>query len=239
MAINVNVLEACHRTLPNARLTNILSYCMYPSTEHPHPESELWGHEPEDYLFAYALTKKALLIGSRAYRQEFGMNCASLVLPTVYGPGDSFAENSHVMGALVGKFVRAARDGLEEVEVWGDGRQQREFLFVEDAADGIVAVALRSKADVVNIGAGQAHEIGMVASSIGKAAGFTGRVRMNENRFVGVRKRQLDVTRAREELGWSARTSIEDGIRKTVDWYRNQLGSAQRRPQMLRDGAFH
>ena len=90
MCINVNVLEAWRRFLPEAKLTSVLSYCMYPPHNDPHPESELWGTEPEDYLFAYAETKKALLIGQRAYRQEYGLRSTSLVLPTVYGPGDSF-----------------------------------------------------------------------------------------------------------------------------------------------------
>ena len=92
MSINVNVLEAWVRFFPQAKLTSILSYCMYPPHDDPHPESELWGTEPEEYLFSYALTKKALLVGLKAYRQEYGSDCTSLILPTVYGPGDRFSE---------------------------------------------------------------------------------------------------------------------------------------------------
>src|ERR1700677_1648361 len=144
LGININLLEAWRSFFPRAKLTSILSYCMYPSHPDPHPETELYGTEPEDYLFAYAFTKKAMLIGQRAYRVEHGLTCTSVILPTVYGPGDSFAENSHVIGALIGKFVRAARDRSPAVEVWGDGTQEREFLFVEDAADGIIAAAIGS-----------------------------------------------------------------------------------------------
>ena len=219
MLINVNVLEGWKRFFPQAKFVSILSYCMYPSTPHPHPESELLGHEPEDYLFAYAMTKKALLIGQRAYRQEFGLKSASIVLPTVYGPGDSFSENSHVVGALVGKFVRAARSGAEAVEVWGNGKQEREFLLVDDACDGIILAAEKSDADALNIGTGEAYSVGDIARWISEAAGFKGRIAFNENRFVGVSKRVLDVSRAREVLGWQATTPIRDGLKRTVERY--------------------
>lgn len=227
MAINVNLLEAWRRFLPTAKLTAILSYCMYPSHDAPHPEIELWGTEPEDYLFAYAFTKKALLIGQRAYRQEYGLTCTSVVLPTVYGPGDSFAEDSHVMGALVGKFVRAARDGASSVEVWGDGRQEREFLYVADAVDGIIAAAERSQEMVLNLGTGQAYAIGDIADGIREAASFRGAIEYNNRRFVGVHRRLLDLSRVQEVLGWRAVTPIEKGIRQTVAWYEATLAADQ------------
>jgi len=226
MAININILEGWRRFFPKAKMTSIVSYCLYPSTEHPHPESELWGHEPEDYLFAYAFTKKALLIGQRAYRQEHGLSSTSVVLPTVYGGGDSFAENSHVVGALVGKFVRAARANTPTVEVWGTGEQQREFLLVEDAADGIIKAALHSSEPALNLGMGDAYAISDIAQWIKDAAGFKGAIVYNNNKFVGVRKRMLDVTKVRDVLGWTAETSIRDGLKKTVDWYNASLDRA-------------
>jgi GDP-L-fucose synthase len=219
MSINVNVLEAWRTFFPGAKLTSILSYCMYPSHGEPHPESELYGTEPEDYLFAYAFTKKALLIGQRAYAREHGLRSTSVILPTVYGPGDSFAENSHVVGALIGKFVHAARSGAPTVEVWGDGRQEREFLFVEDAADGIIAAALRAETDVLNLGAGVAHSIAEIAELIKIASGFTGRIAYRTDRFVGVQRRVLDVTKIRDLLGWTAPTSLRDGLTRTVRWH--------------------
>ena len=223
LKLNVNALEGWARVIPEARLTSILSYCMYPSLPHAHPEEELYGHEPEDYLFAYAMAKKALLIGQRAYRQEYGLTSASVVLPTVYGPGDSFAENSHVVGALIGKFVRAARDGAPEVEVWGDGTQEREFLYVGDAVDGIIKVALESAEPVLNLGMGDARSIADLAGWIRDAAGFAGAIRYNRNRFVGVKTRKLDVSRMREKLGWTAPTSLPDGLAQTVRWYEAEL----------------
>jgi GDP-L-fucose synthase len=226
MSINVNVLEAWRTFYPAAKLTSILSYCMYPSHAAPHSETELYGTEPEDYLFAYAFTKKALLIGQRAYAREHGLRSTSVVLPTVYGPGDSFAENSHVVGALVGKFVRAAQDGASFVEVWGDGRQEREFLFVEDAADGIIAAAMHADADVLNLGAGVAHSISEIAELIKSASGFTGRIVYRTDRFVGVQRRVLDVSKVREVLGWRSVTSLKEGLERTVRWRREQGDAA-------------
>ena len=223
MKINVNALEGWRRFHPEAKFTSILSYCMYPSTENAHPEEELYGHEPEDYLFAYALTKKAMLIGQRAYRQEYGLRSASVLLPTVYGPGDSFAENSHVVGALIGKFVRAVRAGAGEVEVWGDGSAEREFLYVGDAVDGIIRVAHDSREPVLNLGTGKAWAIRDLVEAIRVSTGFTGVVRYNMDRFVGVRSRRLDVARIRDTFGWTAPTSLEDGVARIVAWYAASL----------------
>lgn len=223
MKINVNMLEGWRRFFPQAKFTSILSYCIYPSLHRAHPESDVWNSEPEDYLFAYALTKKAMLIGQRAYRQEYGLAATSVVLPTVYGPGDSFAEDSHVVGALIGKFVRAARGGAPSVEVWGDGSQEREFLYVGDAADGIIRAALGSNADMLNLGMGEAVSIAQIAGWIREAAGFEGEIAYNLNRFVGVKTRRLDVTRVREVLGWQAATPLREGLQRTVDWYAASL----------------
>lgn len=225
MSININVLEAWRRFFPGAKLTSILSYCMYPPRSDPHPESEVYGTEPEDYLFAYAFTKKAMLIGQRAYAREHGLASTSVILPTVYGPGDSFAENSHVVGALIGKFVRAARAGAPSVEVWGDGTQVREFLFVEDAADGIITAALGSDTDVLNLGTGAGYSIGHIAMLIKEASGFEGNIVFNSGRFVGVKTRVLDVAKMRDTVGWSAPTSLEDGLKRSVRWYLATLGS--------------
>ena len=223
MSINVNILEAWARFFPKAKLTSILSYCMYPPHDEAHPEAELWGTEPEDYLFSYAFTKKAMLIGQRAYRQEYGLNCTSVILPTVYGPGDSFAENSHVMGALIGKFVRAAQTAKTSVEVWGEGQQEREFLYVDDAVAGMITAAQKSEVDVLNLGTGQAYSIRRISEIIKDASGFTGMIQYNPTRFVGVQKRLLDVSKVRHELGWKAEVSMQQGIMNTVKWYQSQL----------------
>jgi nucleoside-diphosphate-sugar epimerase len=227
MSINVNLLEAWRRFMPNAKMTSILSYCMYPSHPEPHLESEVYGTEPEDYLFAYAFTKKAQLIGQRAYAREHKLASTSVVLPTVYGPGDSFAQNSHVMGALVGKFVRAARSGAPTVEVWGNGEQEREFIYVDDAADGIVTAALQSNEDVLNLGTGSAYSIAHIANLIRDAARYQGVIQFNTDRFTGVRRRLLDVSKMRDLLGWTAPTPLEAGIARTVAWCESKISCAE------------
>jgi GDP-L-fucose synthase len=221
LLINVNLLESWAKQQPKAKLTSVLSYCMYPPHDEPHPESELWGTEPEEYLFSYAMTKKALLVGHRAYQQEYGLRCTSVVLPTVYGSNDSFAEDSHVMGALIGKFVRAAKNELGEVEVWGDGTQEREFLHIDDAVKGIVEVANRSTELVLNMGCGGSESIKSISGIIAEAAGFKGKTRfISEDRFVGVLKRELESSRIHEILGWQAEVSLVEGIGRTVNWYK-------------------
>jgi len=220
MALNVNTLEAWKRFCPRARFTSVVSYCMYPDHDRPHPESEMYGTEPEPYLFAYAFTKKALVIGQRAYRQEFGLSATTAVLPTVYGPGDSFEVDSHVMGALIGKFGRAAQAGDATVEVWGTGEQEREFLFVEDAASGIIEVALAPDDTFVNLGTGEGVRIAELARLVAQATKFEGRIVFAPQRFVGAHRRVLSVERARRELGWRAKTSLVDGIMATTDAFR-------------------
>lgn len=219
MAININLLEAWRRFFPKARLTSVISYCCYPDHDKPHPESELYGTEPEEYLFAYAFTKKALLIGQRAYVKEYGLSAACGVLPTVYGLGDSFAENSHVMGALIGKFKRAAESNHPEVEVWGDGTQEREFLYVDDAVSGISCLAEEAKSDVLNLGVGQAFSVREIAETIKSQTGFTGEIVYNTDRFVGALRRVLDVTQVRQEVSWRPQVNLEEGIRRTIETY--------------------
>ena len=223
MSINVNVLEAWVRFFPKAKLTSILSYCMYPPHDNPHPESELWSTEPEEYLYSYALTKKALLIGHKAYKQEYGLDCTSLILPTVYGPGDRFSEDSHVMSALIGKFVRASMNNLPFVEVWGDGQQEREFLYIDDAVDGIIEAARETNELVHNLGVGQTDTIFEIAQMIKKASNYKGEINFNKNKFTGVKKRVMNVNLIKENIGWEAKTSSWEGIQKTVNWYRQQL----------------
>jgi GDP-L-fucose synthase len=228
MGMHLSVLEGWRRFFPRARLTSVVSYCMYPDHDRPHPESELWGTEPEPYLASYAFTKKALLVAQNAYAKEFGLRSASLVLPTVYGPRDDFSELSHVMGALIGKFVRATRDGSGPVEVWGTGEQEREFIHVDDVVDALLMLAAQpDPPDVVNLGADATVQIGRLAELIADCAGYTGEIVFNPERFVGALKRSLDTAKIRSELGWTPSVSIEDGVRATVDWYARKLDAGQ------------
>lgn len=227
MGIHLGVLEGWRRFFPQARLTSVVSYCMYPDHDRPHPETELWGTEPEPYLFSYAFTKKALLVGQVAYAKEFGLRAASLVLPTVYGPRDDFSETSHVMGALIGKFVRAARDGRGPVEVWGTGEQEREFIHVDDVVSALLMVAEHpDPPEIVNLGVGGTVRIDRLATVIARHAGYGGQIVFNPNRFVGALTRRLDTNKLTRELGWTPRVTLEQGVAATVDWYMRQLDSA-------------
>jgi GDP-L-fucose synthase len=225
-SINVNLLWAWSRFFPQAKLTSALSYCMYPPHDRPHAESELWGTEPESYLYSYAMTKKALLVGHKACAQEYGTRCTSVVLPTVYGPGGGFEEDSHVMGALIGKFVRARRNEHPFVEVWGDGTQEREFIFIDDAVDGIIAAAERSEALVQNLGTGRTHSVREIAETIRHVSRYHGEIRYRPDRFVGVSKRSLDIGLVHGSLGWEARTSLHQGIEASVRWYEESVTHA-------------
>ncbi len=223
MAINVNLLEAWKIFFPKARLANMVSYCMYPDHDISHPETELYGTEPEEYLYAYAFTKKALIIGQRAYCQEFGMSAVSLVLPTIYGPGGGFEEDSHVMGALIGKFCRAVKQGKDSVEVWGDGNQEREFLFVEDAIDGIISASTRATSPVLNLGTGNGVRVKDIAEIIRKESKFRGTICYNLDRFVGAKRRVLCANKIKQEIGWIPKTTLEDGIGRTVAFFQDSL----------------
>ena len=216
MAINVNLLEAWKRCFPKARLTSVVSYCIYPDHDQPHPESELYGTEPEGYLYSFAFTKKGLLIGQRAYAQEFGLSAAGVVLPTLYGPGDNFTENSHVMGALLGKFWRAARGKEAAVEIWGDGAQEREFLYIDDAVDAVLLAAQRATSPYLNFGTGEAVRVRDIAELIRADSKFGGELRYLPQKFSGARRRVLATDLARGELGWAPRTSLAEGVRRTL-----------------------
>lgn len=180
--------------------------------------------EPEPYLFSYAFTKKALLIGQRAYCEEFGFEASSLVLPTVYGVRGDFSETSHVIGALIGKFARAKKDNLPSVEVWGDGSQVREFIHVDDVVDALLLVAERPiGTDVMNLGTSVGVSVGRLADLIRGIVGYEGAVDYNTDRFVGAAARVLDSSKFLRETGWRPRVPLEVGLRKVIEAYAIQI----------------
>ena len=217
-SINTNFFENVKLFLPQCKVVSSVSYCIYPDHDKPHPESEAYGTEPEDYLFAYGFTKKGILIANRAYRQEFSLNCVSAVLPTVYGPGDSIKEDSHVMGALIGKFVRAKSNNLSEVEIWGDGNQHREFIYVMDVVDALIYLSInKTKKDLYNIGMGKSNSIKEIAEIISKLTSYDGDIVYNTNKFTGAKFRVMDSSRILNEFNWSSKYSIYDGVLETIN----------------------
>ena len=196
--------------------------CAYPKfTPVPFREEDLWNGYPEETNAPYGLAKKMMLVQSQAYRAEYGFNSIFLLPVNLYGPGDNFdLETGHVIPAMIRKCVEAVREGRGEIVLWGDGTPTREFLYVEDAADGIVTAAERYDGpQPVNIGAGFEISMKDLAEKIASLTGFQGRIVWDTSKPGGQPRRCLDTSRARELFGWEAGTAFEDGLRRTVDWY--------------------
>ena len=199
--------------------------CAYPKfTPVPFREENLWNGYPEETNAPYGLAKKMLLVQSQAYRQQYGFNSVFLLPVNLYGPGDNFdPASSHVIPALIKKCMDAINAGEPSITVWGTGRATREFLFVEDAAEGIVLAAERyEKADPVNLGAGFEISIKDLVHLIAKLTGFEGEIIWDATKPDGQPRRCLDTSKAEREFGFKARTGFEEGLRKTVDWYKSR-----------------
>ncbi len=197
--------------------------CAYPKfTPVPFREEDLWIGYPEETNAPYGLAKKMLLVQAQAYRQQYGFNAIYLLPVNLYGPGDNFdPERSHVIPALVRKCVEAVEQGKGEIEVWGTGRATREFLYVDDAALGIALAAEGYDGDEpVNLGAGFEISIKDLAELIARLTGFEGRLVWNASQPDGQPRRCLDTSRAERLFGFKAATSFEQGLRRTIDWYR-------------------
>ena len=202
--------------------------CAYPKfTPVPFREEDLWNGYPEETNAPYGLAKKALLVQCQAYREQYGMNAIYLLPENLYGPGDNFdLHSSHVIPALVRKCLEAVEAGRHEIVLWGDGSPTREFLYVEDAAAGILLAAEKyDKSDPVNLGSGMEISIRDLASMVAELAGFEGRIVWDASQPNGQPRRRLDVSRAEREFGFRAATSLDVGLRKTIDWYRDSARS--------------
>lgn len=205
------------------RFLSVGTICSYPKvTEVPFREENLWVGYPEETNAPYGLAKKMLLVQSEAYRQEYGFDAVNVLLVNLYGPGDNFdPESSHVIPALIRKCVEAAEAGAAEVKVWGTGNATREFLYVADAAEAIVAAAERlTGSDPVNIGSGQEIAIRDLAARIAALCGFQGRLAWDATKPDGQPRRCLDTSKALAALGWRATTPFDEGLRRTIEWYR-------------------
>jgi GDP-L-fucose synthase len=219
------------------RFLSVGTICSYPKhTPVPFRESDLWMGYPEETNAPYGLAKKMLLVQSEAYRQEYGFDAVNVLLVNLYGPGDNFdPESSHVIPALIRKCVEAAEADAPEVPVWGSGEATREFLYAEDAAEAIVTAAERLEgSEPVNIGSGREISIRDLATKIAELSGYRGRLAWDATKPDGQPRRCLDVTRAEERLGWRATTPFDEGLRRTIDWYRaNRERLAGTQPAVL------
>jgi GDP-L-fucose synthase len=213
--------------------------CAYPKfTPIPFQEKDLWNGYPEETNAPYGLAKKMLLVQSQAYRQEYGFNSIFLLPVNLYGPRDNFdPASSHVIPALIRKCLEAQLRGADSIDVWGDGTPTREFLYVEDAAEGIVLAAERyDGSDPVNLGSASEISIRDLVFTIARATGFTGRVEWATDKPNGQPRRKLDTSRARALFGFEARTSFDEGLRRTVEWYRAAGGLAPNELADIRPG---
>ncbi|MDO9019007.1 MAG: GDP-L-fucose synthase [Deltaproteobacteria bacterium] len=222
MAMGLNVLESA-RVHGTAKVVVAGTICAYPKfTPVPFREDDLWNGYPEETNAPYGIAKKSLLVMAQAYRQEYGSNFVMVFPVNLFGPRDNFdLEDSHVIPAMIRKFIDAQARGESYVTLWGDGSPTREFLFVEDCAEGLALAAERyDDPDPVNLGAGFEISMRELAETIARASGFSGEVRWDGTRPNGQPRRMLDVERARERFGFTARTPFAEGLRRTIAWYR-------------------
>lgn len=196
--------------------------CCYPKfTPVPFKEEDLWNGYPEETNAPYGLAKKMLLVQSQAYRRQYGLNSIFLMPVNLYGPGDNFnPQSSHVIPALIKKCVEAKKAGTDHIVVWGDGTPTREFIYVEDAAEGIIlATEKYDKSQPVNLGSSWEISIKDLAETIARLTGFTGKVVFDPTKPNGQPRRKLNTSLAWERFGFKAQTTFEDGLKKTIEWY--------------------
>ena len=214
------------------KFVQIGTVCSYPKfTPVPFHEDDLWGGYPEETNAPYGLAKKMLLVQGQAYREQYGFDVVHLIPVNLYGPGDNFdPASSHVIPALIKKCVDAVEAGADHIDVWGTGSASREFLYVEDAARGIVLATERyDGAEPVNLGVGAEITIRELVALIARLTGFEGEIRWDATKPDGQPRRALDTSRARERFGFTATTSFEDGLRRTIDWYEQHRSTAPER----------
>ncbi len=214
-----------------AKFVAVGTVCAYPKhTPLPFAETSLWDGYPEETNAPYGLAKKMLLVQAQAYRQQYGFNAIYLLPVNLYGPRDNFdLDTGHVIPSLIRKFLEAqtlsagGERRRDAVTLWGDGSPTREFLYVDDCAEAIVLATERyQKPDPVNLGSGREVSIRDLAARIGELTGYQGRVNWDTSRLNGQPRRSLDTSRAMREFGFRASTTLEEGLRRTIEWYRGE-----------------
>ncbi len=232
LIMGANVLEQT-RLYGSSKLVVAGTVCAYPKhTPVPFREEELWNGFPEETNAPYGVAKKSILVGGQAYRDQYGLNTIFLLPANLYGPRDNFdLDSSHVIPALIRKMV----EGEDEVVLWGDGSPTREFLYVEDCADGLVRAAeLYDRPEPVNLGTGVETSIRDLAETIAELTGFSGEIRWDTSMPNGQPRRSLDASKAEQLFGFRAETPLREGLERTIAWYRE--ARPQREPLEQIDG---
>ncbi|MDI6717479.1 MAG: GDP-L-fucose synthase [Patescibacteria group bacterium] len=225
LIMGVQMMEAA-RQEGVKKFVAVGTICAYPKfTPVPFKENDLWNGYPEETNAPYGLAKKMMLVQAQAYRQQYGFNAIYLLPVNLYGVGDNFSsESSHVIPALIKKVADAKRENKDFIEVWGTGKATREFLYVEDAAEGIVLSTERyDKSDPVNLGSGMEISIKNLVELICKIMDYKGEIHWDITKPDGQPRRMLDISRAEREFGFKAKTNFESGIKKTINWYLEQV----------------
>lgn len=221
MAMGLHLIERA-RIVGLKKFVQVGTICAYPKfTPVPFKEEDLWSGYPEETNAPYGVAKRALLVMCQAYRQQYGLNAIFLLPVNLYGPRDNFdLRSSHVIPALIRKCVEARDRGEAEVQVWGTGKASREFLYVEDASEAIVAAMERyDSPEPMNVGSGREITIKDLAELIAELSGFKGKIVWDPSKPDGQPRRCLDVSRARAQIGFEAKTPLEEGLRRTIDWF--------------------
>jgi GDP-L-fucose synthase len=223
-AMGLHLIEGA-RKMGLKKFVQVGTICAYPKfTPVPFREADLWDGYPEETNAPYGVAKKALLVMCQAYRQQYGLNAIYLLPVNLYGPRDNFdLHSSHVIPALIRKCVEARQRGDREISAWGTGSASREFLYVEDCAQGLVlSMENYDSPEPMNLGSGREISIRDLTILVAKLSGFGGQIIWDPTKPDGQPRRCLDVSRARDQIGFVAGTSLEDGLRRTIDWYVEQ-----------------
>ena len=221
LTMGVQMMEAARQNGVE-KFVAIGTICAYPKfTPVPFKEDDLWSGYPEETNAPYGLAKKMLLVQAQAYRQQYGFNAIYLLPVNLYGPGDNFSpESSHVIPALIKKVAEAKKEGRDFIDVWGTGKATREFLYVEDAAEGIVlATEKYSGAEPVNLGSGMEISIKNLVVLVCKLMDYKGEIHWDSSKPDGQPRRMLDTSRAEKEFSFKAKTDFETGLKRTIEWY--------------------
>jgi GDP-L-fucose synthase len=221
LAMGVHLIEESRR-VGIAKFVQVGTVCSYPKyAPVPFREDSLWDGYPEETNAPYGIAKKALLTMLQAYREQYRLAGIYLIPVNLYGPGDNFdPESSHVIPALIRKFVHARENGLPEVELWGTGTASREFLYVDDAAEAIAMATLEFDGpEPINLGTGTEITIRALAATVARLTGYVGEIRWDASRPDGQPRRRLDTAQAKALIGFEARTPFEAGLRRTIDWW--------------------
>lgn len=222
LIMGVQLMHHAHlRKIP--KFVALGTVCAYPNnTPIPFKEEDIWNGYPEVTNAPYGLAKKMMLVQSQGYREEYGYNSIFLLPVNLYGPNDNFnPASSHVIPALIKKCVDAIENGDEEIVVWGDGSPTREFLYVDDAVDGILLAAEKyDKSDAVNLGSSYEISIKDLVEIIARETGFTGKITWDTSKPNGQPRRKLDTTRAEKEFGFKSQVTFDQGLKETIKWYR-------------------